>query len=87
MNNKQKGARYEWFKLSALPNLYADVLLGNDFLGLHGKVEIPFNGERTTLTVFDVTIAKLESPFLSANLAAHRKPIAPKSRRQIPEPE
>ncbi|GAA55651.1 retrovirus-related Pol polyprotein from transposon 412, partial [Clonorchis sinensis] len=82
-----KDATYERFKLCVLPNLCADVLLGHDFLGLHDKVEIPFGGQRGTLTVCGVTSAKLESPSLFTNLAAKYKPIATKSRHHTPEDE
>jgi hypothetical protein len=78
---------YEHFKLSVLPNLCADVLLGHDFLGLHSKIEIPFGGQRGTLSLCGLAAAKVQSPSLFANLSLDCKPIATKSRRHTPEDE
>ena len=82
-----KNLTYENFKLRVLSNLCADVLLGHDFLGLHGKIEIPFGGQRGTLTLCGLSSIKVKSPSLFSNLAANCKPIATKSRRHSPEDE
>jgi hypothetical protein len=84
-NIQVKDEIYQHFKLYILPNLCADVLLGHDFLGLHGKLEIPFGGKRGVLRLCGLTAVKIESPPLFSNLSPDCKPIATKSRRHAPD--
>ena len=71
---------YHNVKLSLLPNLCADVLLGHDFLNRHQKFETSFSGQRPPLSVCTLSPARIESPSLFQNLLPHCKPIATKSR-------
>ena len=71
---------YHNVKLSLLPNLCADILLGHDFLNRHQKLEISFSGQRPPLSVCTLSPARIESPSLFQNLLSNCKPIATKSR-------
>ena len=68
-------------KLSLLPDLCADVILGHDFLNKHSEVRFPFHGSQDPLSVCGVTAAKITAPSLFENLTHDCKPIATKSRR------
>ena len=78
---KFKDQHYNEVKLSILPNLCSDVILGHDFLKKHEKVEIPFEGPRKPFSLCGLAAAKVEPPFLFENLTDDCKPIATKSRR------
>ena len=82
-----KDSLYPNFKLSVMPNLCADVLLGHDFLKLHSKVEIPFGGPKPSLSVCAFLAANVTPPSLFGNLPLNCKPIATKSRRHSPADE
>jgi hypothetical protein len=75
------GITYDRVKLSILPNLCADVLLGHDFLSQHQTVQIPFNGHKPPFTVCGVAAAIIEPPPLFEHLTPHYRPVATKSRR------
>ena len=47
---KFKDNLYKNIKLSILPNMYSELILGQDFLGLHSKIEIPLNGDKDPLS-------------------------------------
>ena len=68
-------------KLSLLPDLCADVVLGHDFLGKHSEVCFPFEGSQNPLKILGVAAANVEAPHLFENLTENCKPIATKSRR------
>ena len=68
-------------KLSLLPDLCADVILGHDFLGKHSEVNFPFDGPQVSLKILGVAAANVEAPSLFHNLTSDCKPIATKSRR------
>lgn len=76
-----KNLNYPHFKLSILPNLCADVLLGHDFLCLHTQLVIPFGGTNSTLSLCNLAAAHIDPPPLFANLSSNCTPIATKSRR------
>ena len=78
---------YEHIKLSLLPDLCADVILGHDFLKLHENLVMPFQGKKATFSVCGVTAANVEAPSLFQNLTEDCKPIATRSRRQTPDNE
>lgn len=80
-----KDFEYDHVKLSALPNLCTEVVLGDDFLKNHEKVEIPFNGTRTQFSVCNLVASKVVKPTLFPNLTLDCKLIATKSRRRSPE--
>ena len=82
-----KDQLYKNTKLSILPDLCADVILGHDFLSQHSGLCIPFKGAQGTFSVCGVAAAKVEAPSLFENLTPHCKPVATKSRRQTPDNE
>ena len=78
---KYQDTVYRNIRLSLMPGLCSDVLLGHDFLNQHKSLEISFKGSLPTLSVCGVAAAKVETPFLFANLDPNCKPIATRSRR------
>ena len=78
---KYKDREYKNVKLSLLPHLCADVILGHDFLNQHSEVFIPFEGDGPPFSVCGVAAANVEAPSLFENLSPDCKPIATKSRR------
>ena len=81
VNIQFKGTHYDHFKLSVLPNLCADILLGHDFLNLHQKLEIPFDGQKPPVSLCSLTAANVPLPALFGNLSPSCKPVSTKSRR------
>ena len=78
---KYQDTVYRNIRLSLMPGLCSDVLLGHDFLNQHKSLEISFKGSLPTLSVCGVAAAKVETPSLFANLDPDCKPIATRSRR------
>ena len=78
---KYRDSEYEQIKLSVLPHLCTDIILGHDFLNNHEKLEIKFQGKRGPLSICSVAAAKVEEQSLFGNLQEGWKPIATKSRR------
>ncbi|KAA3675181.1 uncharacterized protein DEA37_0011386 [Paragonimus westermani] len=76
-----RGNRYSSVKLSLLPNLCSDVLLGHDFLKQHQHILISFGGSKPPFSLCSLTAAYVEPPTLFGNLSPLCKPIATKSRR------
>ena len=76
-----KGSCYRNIKLSILPNLCSEIILGHDFLGLHSSIQIPMNGQRSPLSLCAVAAANIEPPSLFGELTEGWKPVATKSRR------
>ena len=72
---------YTDVKLTVLPDLCADVILGHDVLHQHSSVEIPFGGSRPSLTVCGLATMAVPLPTLFGNLTSDCRPIAVKSRR------
>jgi hypothetical protein len=79
-----KNSIYDNVKLSILSHLCADVLLGHDFLNLHQRLEMPFGGNRPTISLCNLTAAQVPLPILFENLSPDCKPIATKSMRHSP---
>ena len=75
-----KGAVYKRVKLSVLPDLCSDIILGHDFLKLHKGVELQFPGSRPPIAC-GLLAARVEPLALFAYLSPDCKPIATKSRR------
>ena len=71
---------YPAIKLSVLPSLCSDILLGHDFLKLHSSVQIPFGGKLSPLSVCGVLASKLISPPLFEHLQSGFHPVTTKSR-------
>ena len=74
-------SEYKDIKLSILPGLCADILLGHDFLGQHTSMEISFKGPLPTFSVCGVSAARVEAPTLFSSLKPECSPIKTKSRR------
>ena len=76
------GRDYLNVKLSILPNLCSDIILGHSFLQRHSSVQIPFGGPLPPLSVCGLTAIKnVPYPSLFENLTPDCRPIAVKSRR------
>ena len=78
---KVKDNLYSDFKLSVLPNLCTNVILGRDFMRLHKSVEFGLNGSRPKLTVCSVACMTVEPPSLFPSLTPDCKPIATQTRK------
>jgi len=76
-----QGHTYNGFKLTVLPQLCADVLLGHDLMKHHSHVDVTFGGPRPPLAICSLIPACVESPKLFGNLSPNVKPIATKTRR------
>ena len=76
-----KGDVYKHVKLSILPDLCTDVLLGHDFLNRHKSVEIPFGGAKPTLSLCNLIAANVAPQSLFQHLSPDCRPIVTKSRR------
>ena len=78
---KYEEKQYNSVKLSILPNLCSDIILGHDFLKQHEKIEIPFEGPLQPLSICNLAAAKIEPPTLFGKVPQDVKPITTKSRR------
>ena len=74
------GKQYSKIRLSILPGLCADLLLGLDFQK-HQSVIFHLGGPQPPLEVCGHSMLKVGPPELFANLTAECHPIATKSRR------
>lgn len=81
VNIEMLGHRYNSVKLSILPKLCCDVLIGHDIMKQHSRVDVNFGGTKPPLSVCSLVPACVESPRLFGNLTPGCKPIATKSRR------
>lgn len=81
VNLKVCDLSYKLFKLSLLPNLCSEVILGQDFMKMHECVQFDTRGDLPKLTVCGVAAMKLDPPSLFANLSPDCHPIATPSRR------
>ncbi|KAA3676184.1 uncharacterized protein DEA37_0015108, partial [Paragonimus westermani] len=75
-----RGNRHSSIKLSLLPNLCSDVLLGHDFLK-HQHILISFGGSKPPVSLCSLTAAYVQPPTLFGNLSHRCKPTSTKSRR------
>ena len=76
---------YENVKLYVLPNLCADVILGQNWQSNHESVTIKYGGERYPLKICNLTTLNVSPPPLFENLDPNCKPIITKSRRYSDE--
>ena len=72
---------YNNFRLSVLPGLCTDLILGHDFLDQHQGLQMPFRGKKPIFSVCGLTAANVDPPALFENLTPDCRPIATKSRR------
>jgi transposase InsO family protein len=75
---------YEHVRLSILPDLCADLILGRDFQQLHESVTFKYGGSRPPLVLCGMTTLRVDPPSLFENLTADCQPIAARSRRYCP---
>ena len=77
--------KYQGFKLSVLPELCADLILGIDFQSQHSSVVFHYGGSEPPLSVDGLSTLKVDPPELFVNPAADCHKIASKSRRYSEE--
>ncbi|KAK3878332.1 hypothetical protein Pcinc_016916 [Petrolisthes cinctipes] len=81
VNIKVNGRDYENVRLTVLPQLCSDVILGQDFQKLHSSVTLTYDGTLPPLVICGLGVLKVNPPELFANLTADCHPVAAKSRR------
>ena len=77
--------KYQAFKLSVLPELCADLILGIDFKSQHSRVVFHYGGSEPPLSVDGLSTQNVDPPELFVNLTADCHKIASKSRRYSEE--
>ena len=77
--------KYQAFKLSVLPELCADLILGIDFQSQHSSVVFHYGGSEPPLSVYGLSTQNVDLPELFVNLTADCHKIACKSRRYSEE--
>ena len=85
VNIKVNGRDYESVRLTVLPKLCSDVILGQDFQKLHESVQLNYGGDLPPLVICGLGVLKIDPPELFANLTADCHPVAAKSRRYSTE--
>ena len=75
------GRIYQDVQLFILPQLCADIILGQDFQQQHDSVTLNYGGSLPPLIVCGLTTLRVSPPELFGNLTADCHPIASKSRR------
>ncbi|KAK3893024.1 hypothetical protein Pcinc_003203 [Petrolisthes cinctipes] len=78
---KVSGQEYHGVRLTVLPQLCSEVILGQDFQRLHDSVTLDYGGELPPLVVCGLSTLKVDPPKLFANLTADCQPFSAKSRR------
>ena len=81
VNVRVNGRNYENVRLSVLPHLCSDVILGQDFQKLHDSVTLTYGGDLPPLVICGLGVLNIDPPELFANLTADCHPVAAKSRR------
>lgn len=81
------GNVYTNFKVSLLPKLCTDLIIGHDIMKQHSKLDISFGGSKPPLSICCLTEAKVAPPLLFGNLTKNCRPIACKPRRHSEEDE
>ena len=80
----------EWYpdvKLSVLPHLCSDIILGQDFMSQHSTISFAFRGSKKDLVIShpiscSVLSALVDTPSLFSNIDPACKPITTKSKRE-----
>ena len=80
-----KGRQYSNVKLYILPNLCADVILGQNWQAQHESITIHYGGVAPPIKVCGLTALNIDPPPLFQYLSADCKPVATKSRRYSKE--
>ena len=68
--------KYQAFKLSVLPELCADLILGIDFQSQHSSVVFHYGGSEPPLSVYGLRTLNVDLPELFVNLTADCHKIA-----------
>ena len=79
------GQDYKSVRLTVLPKLCSDVILGQDFQKLHERMQLNYGGDLPPLVICGLGVLKIDTPELFANLTADCHPVAAKSRRYSTE--
>ena len=77
--------KYQGFKLSVLPKLFADLILGIDFQSQHSSAVFHYGGCEPPLSVYGLSTLNVDLPELFVNMTADFHKIASKSRRYSEE--
>lgn len=72
---------HENVRLCVLPDLCADIIIGQDIMKKHSSIEVEFGGPKTPLSICGLAVANIAPAALFDNLTPECKPIAVKSRR------
>ena len=72
---------YADVRLSMLPYLCSDIILGHDFLKQHERVTVDFGGNKPPFNVCGLTAFTVSPPSLFQNLTPNCMPVATKARR------
>ena len=80
-----QGHTYKDFRLSVMPGLCSDLILGLDFQSQHDSVTINYGGTKPPLSICSFTLLNIEPPSPFTSLTSDRHPIATKSRRYCKE--
>lgn len=78
---KVNGRLYESVRLTVLPQLCANVILGQDFHKLHDSVTLANGGQLPSLVIFELNVLNVDPPKLFSNLTVDCHPVVAKSRR------
>ncbi|KAK3892816.1 hypothetical protein Pcinc_003404 [Petrolisthes cinctipes] len=78
---KVSGQEYHGVRLTVLPQLCSEVILGQDFQRLYDSVTLEYGGELPPLVVCGLSTLKVDPPKLFANLTADCHSFSAKSRR------
>ena len=81
VNLKVNRREYNGVRLTVLPQLCADVILGQDFQKLHDSVTLQYGGALPPLVICGPSVLHVEPPKLFGNLTADCHPVAARSRR------
>lgn len=81
VNIKVNGRLYESVRLTVLPQLCANVILGQDFQRLHDSVTLAYGGQLPPLVICELNVLNVDPPELFSNLTADCHPVVAKSRR------
>lgn len=85
VNLEYQGRTYENLRLTVLPGLCADLILGLDFQSKHKTVVFNYGGPEPPLSVCGFSTLNIDPPEPFANLTADCYPVATKSRRYSQE--
>ena len=77
-----QGHTYKDFRVSVMPGLCSDLILGLDFQSQHSSVTFKYGGAKPPLSVCSFTMLNIGPTSLFANLTSDCHPIATKSRRE-----